>query len=228
MLRSVREALDAILGEWGSSGERGSGSGSLGRSRTCTPVGSVPQLRMGLGWVMRTSSPMRSMALMKSRRLFKTMCLEKAGMVHAFPSRFCPHVRGGSDGDQERNRVDGGDMEPRDGVRPRLRGLRPLLRLDAREATEGDGDSAVPGGRGSAHERPRVRRNTASRSTRLAGAVASTARRVRELDERPIPRRRAGGLHLRRIRGDGRSLAAHLPGAHEAPGTDGVGGATLG
>ena len=68
----------------------------------------------------------------------------------------------------------------------------------------------------------RARRDPASASpcTRIAldrpVRLGQAADGVRQLDERPVPRRRPGGLHPPSLRRHGRHAAAHVPGPHEA------------
>ena len=54
--------------------------------------------------------------------------------------------------------------------------------------------------------------------------VADAEGRVRELDERPVPRQGAARLHPRHLRRHPGHPAAHLPGPHQARAPDGAGG----
>jgi hypothetical protein len=92
--------------------------------------------------------------------------------------------------DQGGDRVDRGDVEPGHGLRPHLAGLRPLLRADARRASSGWASRATS----ATATRARAAPASASRCTRTRSAsrcVAQAARRVRQLDERPLPQGRA-------------------------------------
>src|SRR5579859_6486572 len=68
-----------------------------------------------------------------------------------------------------------------------------------------------------ARARSRERR-LARRSARAADAMAPTARDLRELDERPVPRARRRGLRAARVRHHGVDRASHVPGTDEAAG----------
>src|SRR3990172_13081825 len=108
--------------------------------------------------------------------------------------------------------MDASDVEPRDGLHKDQSRLQVLLRGSYGEAAQSDGCGSVP---------KRISTYASARRARSAAALEIAARDLRELDERPVSRRRAPGVHPGVFSSDGGSLAAHVPNLNEAAGTHG-------
>src|SRR5262245_22219430 len=80
------------------------------------------------------------------------------------------------------NRVDRMGLEPGDGLEEEQPGLQVLLRRADGEAAAGDGEPEL---------RERLRGHIAAAHAGTAARVEEAAADLRQLDERPLPRRRA-------------------------------------
>ncbi len=99
-------------------------------------------------------------------------------------------------------------MEPGHGLHENQRRLQALLR-------RANGNTAPRHGR---HEIPeRVRPHRSRAGTRRTAPVEKTSARVRELDERPVPRLRPYRLHPVGVPRHESGIAAHVSGADETP-----------
>lgn len=100
-------------------------------------------------------------------------------------------------------------LEPSDGLHEDQRQLQALLR-------RANDDTAPSDGRRKISERVRVHRSRVR--TGRTSQVEKAAARVRELDERPVPRSRPHRVHRVGVPHHESGIPAYVSGAHEAPG----------
>ena len=99
------------------------------------------------------------------------------------------------------HRVDRDDVEPDHGLRPHVAGMRQLLRARARQAAQGHGPAKISQRRRPPNERSWLRADRPRGRPGHPLFVAVAAAGVRQLDERPLPSRRAARLHPPGVRG---------------------------
>ena len=120
------------------------------------------------------------------------------------------------------NRVDAGNVEPDDGLRPHVPWMRPLLCVDACKRLKAMGNPKYQNDGSAGTSGPGFGLTLHQDQLDLPRHWARP-RGFRQLDERPVPQGRSARLHPRRLRCHGRYTAAHVSGpdqALEAAGSD--------